>query len=132
MTVRTQGFLGPITPQPWGELLDHFDGLAAQNTLFDPLAAIIHSVIESGDSDALAASTSMHDLIVVTAPPPEPPFDVLRISVAGSLQTTADGQVRIRHLTVSGHDDDITRTAGEAVNLFWRFVAEKFGVLGAR
>ena len=89
---------------------------------------IVDSVIESRSADLLAGCTSMHDLIVVTVPIPEPPYDVVAVRAPGSLGKPADGQVIIEHLSTTGHNDRIERPVEAAVPLFWRFMIEKYGI----
>lgn len=70
----------------------------------------------------------MNDLIVRGRPIPDPPVDVVAVRAPGSPIRVPPGTVLIEHLSTTGHDDRITRPAGEAVPLFWRFMIEKFGV----
>ncbi|MFC7597545.1 hypothetical protein ACFQU3_19675 [Terrabacter sp. GCM10028922] len=74
----------------------------------------------------------MHDLIVVAAPIPEPPYGVVAVRAPGSPRRPREGHVLIEHLSVTGHDDKIERPVAEAVPLFWRFMIEKFGVAPLR
>jgi hypothetical protein len=92
------------------------------------MSEIVKSVLASGQTNALAASTSMHDLIVVPTPIPEPPYGVVAVRAPGSLREPAAGLVRIEHLSVTGHDDVIDRPVADAVPLFWRFMIEKYGI----
>ncbi|MDT4935443.1 MAG: hypothetical protein QOK11_3335 [Pseudonocardiales bacterium] len=95
---------------------------------FAYLVEIVDSVTESGLSPHLAATTSMHDLIVASMPLMLPPFDVVAVRAPGSIRAAPDGEVLIEHLTPTGRDERITRPVAEAVPLFWRFVTEKFGL----
>lgn len=95
---------------------------------FAYLVEIIDSVMARGLADSLAATTSMHDLIVAALPLMDPPFDVIAVRALGSIRSAPDGEVLIEHLTPTGRDERITRPAIEAVPLFWRFAIEKFGV----
>lgn len=70
----------------------------------------------------------MHDLVVVDTPIPEPPFEVVVVRTPGSLHPPRAGKVLVEHVSLTGHDDRIERPVAEAVPLFWRFMAEKFGV----
>ena len=92
--------------------------------------AIIDSLIESGAAQPIAATTSMHDLLVTDVPIQGPPLEVIAIrALVGSLRPlSAPGLVRIEHLAPTGRDDAIERPPVEAVPLFWRFVRETFGV----
>ncbi|MEQ1700759.1 MAG: hypothetical protein ABMA25_11645 [Ilumatobacteraceae bacterium] len=92
------------------------------------LLEIIDSVMASGSVGDLAVTTSMHDLLVVGRPVPEPPMDVLIVRAPGSLHRPAEGHVLIEYLGVSGRDTRSERPSEEAVALFWRYVTEKFGV----
>jgi hypothetical protein len=102
--------------------------MAERDARFTYLVEIVDSVLTSGLTGSLAATTSMHDLIVAALPLIEPPFDVIAVRAPGSLREPPPGQVLMEHLTPTGHDDRITRPAVEAVPLFWRFVIEKFGL----
>ena len=59
------------------------------------LLDIIDSVIVSGVADELAVTTSMHDLIIVGRPVPDPPMDVLFVRAPGSLRAPTSGHVRV-------------------------------------
>jgi hypothetical protein len=120
--VRTLAFPYPFHQTPWPDLASKFDDLAERNRDFQPMADIVHSVIDSGSADLLAAFTSMHDLCVVATPIPDPPMDLVVV------RTTAHGSVLIEHQTGPGNNDRIERPGSDAVPLFWRFMIEKFGV----
>lgn len=92
------------------------------------MADVAQSVIDSDKTDALAATTSMHDLIVVSTPVPEPPFGVVIVRSPSSLANPPVGAVIIEHQSGVGRDDKIERSVDEAVPLFWRFMIEKFGI----
>lgn len=92
------------------------------------MSDIVKSVLASDQTGALAACMSMHDLIVVPTPIPEPPYGVVAVRAPGSIRQPAMGFVRIEHLSTTGHDDVIDRPVVDAVPLFWRFMIEKFGV----
>ncbi|WP_147305967.1 hypothetical protein [Subtercola boreus] len=127
--MQTHGLRYEVTERPWDELLGEFHELAIKSPRFTPIAEILRSVISSGLASSLAASTSMHDLVVVTSPPPAVPFDAIRVSVNSDVTAGHGGDfVTIRHLSVTGLDDEVSRPATEAVALFWRFVIEKFGL----
>ena len=98
--------------------------LSAMHPEFDVMAELVDSVIASGQTLALAAFTSMHDLVVVARPIPEPPYDAVFVQLV-----LPGGQyVQIEHRTVTGRNDKIARPAADAVRLFWRFMIEKYGV----
>ena len=102
--------------------------MAERDSRLDYLVEIIDSVIASGLTESLTATTSMNDLIVAALPLMDPPFDVIAVRAPGSLREPPNGEVLIEHLTPTGHDDRITRPVADAVPLFWRFVIEKFGL----
>jgi hypothetical protein len=104
------------------------DAMATKHEGFRHMEAIVRSVLDSGAADRLAAYTSMHDLIVVAVPIPEPPYGVVAVRAPSSLHPPPDGQVLIEEMSVSGHNDSIVRPVVEAVPLFWRFMIEKYGV----
>ncbi|WP_143162975.1 hypothetical protein [Couchioplanes caeruleus] len=102
--------------------------MADRYSQFRHMSDIVKSVLASDQTEALAACTSMHDLIVVPTPIPEPPYGVVAVRAPGSLREPGNGLVRIEHLSVTGHNDAIERPVADAVPLFWRFMIEKFGV----
>ena len=102
--------------------------MADRHPQFRHMSDIVKSVVASDQTTALAACTSMHDLIVVPTPIPEPPYGVVAVRSPGSLHEPATGLVRIEHHSVTGYIDVIDRPVPEAVSLFWRFMIEKFGV----
>ena len=81
-----------------------------------------------GADGDLAVFTSMHDLMVVSQPIPEPPVQLVAVRAPSSLAKVSDGCVLIEHLSIKGRNDRIVRPVAEAVPLFWRFMIEKFGV----
>jgi hypothetical protein len=123
--MRTLGWPYPFRARPWDEISASFAVMTRRAPWFGHMLAIADSVMASGSADMLAGCTSMHDLIVVTVPIPEPPYDVIAVRAPGSLDGPAAGYVRVRHLTRTGRDD---RPVAEAVPLFWRFVVEKYGI----
>ncbi|HET7901998.1 MAG TPA: hypothetical protein VFL59_12505 [Candidatus Nanopelagicales bacterium] len=125
---RTHGWPYPFRQREWSEIAAFLDGIAAENAEFRHMSDIVHSVINSRSSDLLAACTSMHDLIVVPTPFPEPPYGVVAVRSPSSLTHPKNGTVLIQHLSVTGHNDEIARPVAEAVPLFWRFMIEKYGV----
>jgi hypothetical protein len=102
--------------------------MADRHVEFRHMSDIVKSVLASDQAGALAACTSMHDLIVVPTPIPEPPYGVVAVRAPGSIRQPPMGFVRIEHLSTTGHDDVIDRPVLDAVPLFWRFMIEKFGV----
>lgn len=95
---------------------------------FAHMTSIVDSVLASPRRDALAATTSMHDLVVTDTPESDNP-EVVVVRAPGSLRKPPLGRVRIEHLALNGRNDVIDRPVGEAASLFWRFCAEKFGIV---
>lgn len=126
--MRTHGWPYPFRQRPWEEIDAFLGDMADRDERFRHMSDIVKSVLASDRTQALAASTSMHDLIVVPTPIPEPPYGVVAVRAPGSVHEPALGLVRIEHLSVTGHDDVIDRPVADAVPLFWRFMIEKFGV----
>lgn len=93
---------------------------------------IIDSITASGVSDQLVFKTSMHDLWIAQAPVRPGPTEFIQIHAPSSLLRSQSGRVVIEHRSFGGNDDRIERPASEAVPLFWRFSAEKFGVVAVR
>lgn len=114
--------------RPWTEIQDRFHEMAKSHPEFRHMADIADSVVECGKTGELAATTSMHDLVVARLPIAEPPVDVVIVSSPSSMNVVAAGEVRIDHLAVTGHDERLERPVADAVPLFWRFMIEKFGV----
>jgi hypothetical protein len=111
-----------VQPQPWDEIAKRFNAMADDHKQFRHMAMIAESVIESASTGLLAGVTSMHDIMVVSKPVPDPPFEVGATRAPGSLQPPKTGNVLIEHLACSGHNDRIERPTSEAVPLFWRFM----------
>ena len=126
--MRTHGWPYPFEQYPWAEIDVFLGGMADRYPEMQHMSDIVKSVFTSDQTEALAACTSMHDLIVVPTPIPEPPYGVVAVRAPGSLREPRPGLVRIEHLSVTGHDDVIDRPVADAVPLFWRFMIEKFGV----
>lgn len=127
--VKTLGFPFPFRQTEWSEISEFLGGMAERYPSFQYMADVVTSVIDSRSTDLLAASTSMHDLLVVATPIPDAPVDLVAVRAPGSLRAPSrDGLVLIEHVTVSGHNDRIERPVAEAVPLFWRFMIEKYGV----
>jgi hypothetical protein len=125
------GRQAPFRPKDWPSIRAFLAGVAALHPSLNHLVAIVDSVIE-GDAEAqLAAATSMHDLLVVVTPVPEPPYDVIRVCAPSSLRPVLPGTVLIEHLAATGNNDRIVRPVHDAVPLFWAFVREKYGIMAA-
>lgn len=132
MRMKTLGWPYPFRPRPWQELLSRFNDLAEHHDGFRHMAGVVASVIQADAAERLAGMTSMHDLIVVPQPIPEPPYDVVAVRAPGSLVHVSDGCVVIEHLSCTGRNDRIERPVADAVPLFWRFMIEKYGVQPVR
>lgn len=102
--------------------------MAAEHPSFLHMRLIVDSVLATESALALAGTTSMHDLIVVSRPISEPPYDVIAVRAPGSVHRPRNGHVIVEHLTVTGRNDSLERPVAEAVPLFWRFVIEKYGI----
>ena len=122
------GWQHEFRERSWTELLNLHAPIWAKASEGQYLVEIIESVIASGRSDDLPVTSSMLDLVVVGRPVPEPPMDVLVVRAPGSLHPPTRGCVLIEYEAVSGINTRIERPATDAVPVFWRFVAEKFGV----
>ena len=124
----THGQTQPFRARDWNGIHRTMDAMATEHEEFRHMEAIVRSVLDSDAADRLAGYTSMHDLIVVDVPIPEPPYGVVAVRAPSSLHPPPDGQVLIEEMSVTGHNDRIERPVAEAVPLFWRFMIEKFGV----
>ncbi len=118
--------------RPWPEVREFLAAMEAAHQRFRYMVDVVDSVFNSGVSDRLAATTSMHDLLVVLAPIGEPPLSIIIVRAPGSLARPRHGEVIIEHRAPDGAIEKIARPVAEAVPLFWRFVSEKFGLHAAR
>ena len=125
---RTKGWPYPFREKPWADVRDFELAVFKDRPDGLYLVEICESVLASGVADQLAVCTSMHDLMVVGRPLPEPDMDVLFVRAPGSLRPPKTNHVLIEYLAVSGRNTSIERPTHDAVRLFWRFVQEKFGV----
>lgn len=130
--VRTHGQTFPFHTRNWSVIHRFMDEIATAHPEFRHMEAIARSVLESEAADRLAAHTTMHDLIVVGTPVPDPPYGVVAVRSPSSLRPPSAGLVLIEHMSVTGHNDEIERPVTEAVPLFWRFMIEKYGVAPRR
>jgi len=132
MRINSRTWVDRFDEVPWSTIATRFHEMAAEHSDFRHMADIADSVLTSGGEQHLTALTSMHDLVVAARPVPErPPIDVVIVRSPSSGQVSAGG-VFIEHRSATGHDDRIFRTSDQAVQLFWRFMIEKFGVIPAR
>lgn len=122
------GWQYPIRKREWADLLDEYRSAAERMPALAPLVSIVESVLENHMQDRLAATTSMWDLAITTAPVGEPPLDVIVVRSAVSMKPAPPGEVRIEQLATSGLKEEVTRPVAEALPLFWRFVLEKCGL----
>lgn len=118
----------PFRARDWKDIHRTMDAMATEHEEFRHMEAIVRSVLEADAADRLAAHTSMHDLIVVDLPIPEPPYRVVAVRAPSSLHPPPDGQVLIEEMSVAGDNDRIARPVAEAVPLVWRFKIDKFGL----
>ncbi|MBX3314597.1 MAG: hypothetical protein KF906_09780 [Actinobacteria bacterium] len=129
--MRSMAWRHVFEPRPWSDLTEFYERMATKDQAFGYLVDIVRSIEASPSRDRLAATTSMHDLLVVDQPISTPPIEVLRVSAPGSLSPAPAGSVVIEHLSHNGRNDRVERPVVEAVPLFWRFALEKFGIEGA-
>ena len=112
-----------FTGQSWEETQAFYEDLIVNHgaAFVEPMLRLARSVADEGAVPKLAAHTSMHDLVVTTAPVSSAP-DWLRISLL------RDDRVRISHQTTTGPGDSIERPVSDLLPLFWRFTIEKWGI----
>ena len=89
--MRTHGWQEPFRQRPWVEIQAFLEGMAVRDARFQHMSNIVESVLTSDQAEALAACTSMHDLIVVPAPVSKPPYGVVVVRAPGSLHEPATG-----------------------------------------
>jgi hypothetical protein len=128
VSVRTFGQPHPFIERPWSEFDAFLAPIAAEHPEFSYLVEIVRSVLASDAQDELAGTTSMHDILVVPRPIPDPPYEVIAVRAPGSLRAPPPGCVRIEHMAVTNRNDSIDHPTEDAVTLFWRFVFEKYGI----
>lgn len=126
------GWPWPWTRQPWAALAAEYRELVTELPAIAPVLAVIESVIENGMEDRLTASTALRDLLVTTEPPSDPPIDVIIVRSVMSMKPSREGEVTIEHVASSGLTESITRPDTNVLPLFWRFVAEKYGLSANR
>ena len=117
----------------WSSDWDRVRGfLAEMGPEFAHEVAIVDSIQASGVSEQLAYKTSMHDLWIACRPIGPGPTEFIHVQAPNSVPGAQPGHVVIEHRTLSGKDDQIERAISDAVPLFWRFCAEKFGLVASR
>jgi hypothetical protein len=82
--MRNQGWPYPFRAVAWETTATFLRDLADRHAEFTHMARIAESVIATGTTSLLAGCTSMHDLIVVPVPIPEPPYDVIAVRAPAS------------------------------------------------
>jgi hypothetical protein len=124
----TTGAMHPFEARPWPEVRERMESMSRIHPEFQHMTDIVDSVIAAGLTDRLAATTSMHDLLVARMPIADPPYDLIHVAAPGSRRPPKSGEVIIEHRAASADNDRIARPVSEAVRLFWRFVIEKYGI----
>lgn len=119
----------PFRVTPWDDIATFLNEMADQYPHFQHMADVVESVRRSDVVELLAGCTSMHDLVVVPVPLPEPPFGAVLVRAPDSLAHPRTGSVIVEHTAVTGYHDSIQRPVGDAVPLFWRFIIEKYGIV---
>lgn len=76
---ENDGWSYPFRQRPWEDLDREFDSWSTTHPEFQHMFAIVTSVREACAVEVLAASTSMHDLLVLPTPLPDPPYDVVAV-----------------------------------------------------
>jgi len=109
----------------WDAISERASELAAIDQNLRYLDQLVKSIRASGVEHELAAKLSMMDLRVTAAPVATPAVEYIGVYGPASIGSTANGDVRVEHRSISGRDDSIERPAAEVVPLFWRFVREK-------
>ncbi|HEX7834785.1 MAG TPA: hypothetical protein VF479_04870 [Pseudolysinimonas sp.] len=110
----------------WDEVREFLDGMGPD---FAHEVEIIDSIKASGVGDQLVFKTSHCDLWVARVPIRPGPTEFIHVQAPNSIRNPPPGQVVIEHRSYRGKDDRIERPISETVALFWRFCAEKFGIL---
>ncbi|MFD4443399.1 hypothetical protein ACFWPK_26850 [Nocardia sp. NPDC058519] len=127
-TNRLSGWTEDFHEMPWSEVARWYQGLSDRHPPMQHLTDIVDSVVRSGRDQDLAATMSMHDLIVTTRPVSEGPIEEVVVRAPGSLVPVADGTVVIECLS-DFHPGQIVGSVDEAVPLFWQCVATVFGIV---
>ncbi len=119
----------PFKAKDWAALAAEYRELVEGDLpQLAPVLSVIESVIENRMDTQLAVTTSLRDLAITTAPPQEPPVDVIVVRSAVSGAPPATGTIAIDHVATTGLSEHIVRPEAETLPLFWRFVAEKYGL----
>jgi hypothetical protein len=112
---------------PWSEIARFYRGLSDRYPHMQHLTDIVDSVVRSGRDQDMAATMSMHDLIVTTRPVAEAPIEEVVVRAPGSLVPAIDGTVIVECFS-DVHPGQIAGPVDEAVPLFWQCVATVFGI----
>ncbi|MFD6453253.1 hypothetical protein ACFWF3_20955 [Nocardia sp. NPDC060220] len=113
---------------PWSEIARFYRGLSERHPNMQHLTDIVDSVMRSGRDRDMAATMSMHDLIVTARPVSEAPIEEVVVRAPGSLVEAADGTVIVECLS-DVNPGQIVGPVGEAVPLFWHCVATVFSIM---
>jgi hypothetical protein len=84
VSVRTFGQRHPFIERPWSEIDAFLAPIAVEHPEFSYLVDIVRRVLASDAQDELAGTTSMHDILVVPRPIPDPPYEVIAVGAPGS------------------------------------------------
>jgi hypothetical protein len=102
--MRHMGWPYPIKPRPWVEVRAFEAEVWSADRRGQYLLDIIDSVLSSDVEEQLAVQISMHDLMIVGQPVPDPPMDILVVRAPSSLKAPKDGHVLIEYRAVSGRN----------------------------
>ncbi|MGW6725423.1 hypothetical protein ACWF9G_05895 [Nocardia sp. NPDC055029] len=126
-TNRLGAWAGDFHDVPWGEVSRSFRAMFDRHAEFQHLTDIVDSVIRSGRDQDLAATMSMHDLVVTTRPVSNAPIEEIVVRAPGSLATVAEGTVVVECFSDT-HPGRIVAPVEEAVPVFWQCIASVFGI----
>lgn len=125
---------GEFRATPWKDIAAWFAELA-QNPDFAPhqyMRDIVASVIVSGVSDRLLATTSMHDIVIVSADARVGLYETIKVASPSSLVRLDEGCMALvfhgRKKRREGRYALRQVPVAEAVPAFWAMVEEKFGI----
>lgn len=90
--MRSMAWRHEFEPRPWSDLSEFYERMATKDQAFGYLVDIVRSIEVSPGRDRLAATTSMHDLLVVDQPISSLPIEMLRVSAPGSLSPAPAAQ----------------------------------------
>ncbi|MFE5478567.1 hypothetical protein ACFQ9R_22885 [Nocardia sp. NPDC056541] len=113
---------------PWSEIARFYRRLSERHPNMQHLTDIVDSVVRSGRDQDMAATMSMHDLVVTVRPVSEASIEEVVVRAPGSLIEAVDGTVIIECLS-DVHPGQIVGPVGEAVPSFWHCVATVFSII---